>query len=269
MSRQAYYGKLGRVDRLSKADEQALLERVRQIRRKLPRVGTRKLCHMMGADVGIGRDAFFALLRRHGLLIRPRRRFAVTTQADRFSRWKNLTYEEKPREAETLLVSDLTYIKGAGERYYYAALVTDAVSRRILGHDLSASLAPDGALRALEMALKTVRSTRGIIHHSDRGFQYNSRVYTQRLERAGIRISMTEQNHCYENALAERLNGILKHEFMLSETFPSLADARKALNEAVECYNTLRPHLALGYRTPEQQHQKLLQKPKPKSVNFS
>ena len=269
MSRQAYYGRLGRADRLSKADEQALLEHVRQIRRRLPRVGTRKLRHMMGADLGIGRDAFFALLRRHGLLIRPRRRFAVTTQADRFSRWKNLVYDEKPTEAESLLVSDLTYIKGTGERYYYAALVTDAVSRQILGYDLSTSLAPDGALRALEMALSKVRSTQGVIHHSDRGFQYNSRVYTERLERAGMRISMTERNHCYENALAERVNGILKHEFMLDETFPSPAEARKALSEGVELYNTLRPHLALGYRTPEQQHQQLLQKPKPKSVNFS
>lgn len=269
MSRQTFYKQRARNERLSAEQEQMLIERVRAIRRKLPRVGTRKLYHMLGPAVSIGRDAFFDLLRRRELLIRPRRRFVYTTQADRFSRWANLVYEQKPCEAETLLVSDLTYIKGTGERYYYAALVTDAVSRRILGYDLSASLAPDGALRALEMALSKVHTTSGVIHHSDRGFQYNSHAYIRRLQQAGMRISMTERNHCYENALAERVNGILKHEFMLKETFTSLAIAKRALTEAVYLYNTLRPHLALNYQTPEQAHQKLLQKTKPKSVNFS
>lgn len=267
MSPQAYYKKRAHRVRSKPDQERELLARVSAVRRTLPRVGTRKLYHLLGPD--IGRDGFFALLKRHGLLIKPKRRFAVTTQSDRFSRWTNLIRDYEPQEAEALLVSDLTYIKGPNQDYYYAALVTDATSRKIMGYDMSASLAPEGALRALDMALSRMDTTIGVIHHSDRGFQYNSRCYVDRLESAGLRISMTERNHCYENALAERVNGILKHEFMLKETFPSLKEAKKALDEAVHLYNTFRPHLSLDYQTPQQVHQKLRKNTEPKSVNFS
>ena len=267
LSRQAYYKKRARPAPLTPEEERKLVHRVQAVRRRLPRVGTRKLYHMLNPD--IGRDNFFALLRRQGLLIKPKRRFAVTTQRDRFSRWTNLIRDYKADRCEVVLVSDLTYIKGPNQEYFYAALVTDATSRKIMGYDISSSLAPTGALRALEMALSRMHATRGVIHHSDRGFQYNSRSYVERLERAGLRISMTERNHCYENALAERVNGILKHEFMLKETFRSLDQAKKALGEAVHLYNTYRPHLALDYQTPELVHQKLRKNTEPKSVNYS
>ena len=130
------------------------------------------------------------------------------------------------------------------------ALITDVFSRKIVGYDISNSLELSGCVRALKKALYKTKNTEGIIHHSDRGIQYCSNQYTQILKRRGIQISMTEENHCYENAMAERVNGILKDEFYLDQTFDNVAHAKRATKNAINLYNEIRLHLSLDYKTP-------------------
>jgi transposase InsO family protein len=154
---------------------------------------------------------------------------------------------------EQVYVSDITYI-ATREGFCYLSLITDRHSRRIMGWDLSQSLAIEGSLRALTMALRGTRKTSGLIHHSDRGIQYCSKAYVELLQKHGAEISMTEENHVYENALAERVNGILKDEFLLGEVLGSYADAKKMVAEAIETYNNVRLHMAIGYMTPAEKH---------------
>jgi len=152
-----------------------------------------------------------------------------------------------------LLASDITYIRTV-EGFMYLCLVMDAFSRKIVGFDSSDRLEMQGALRALSMALKQLPAEARATHHSDRGIQYCCQAYIQQLQAAGVGISMTEENHCYENSQVERLNGILKQEYGLGETFASKALVKPAVAEAVLLYNQYRPHTALGYRMPEQVH---------------
>ena len=150
-----------------------------------------------------------------------------------------------------VFVADITYIRVASG-FYYLALVMDLYSRKIVGFDLSNSLSVEGSLRALKMALKGVKEPKKLIHHSDRGIQYSCYAYTDLLKELGVKISMTEENHCYENANAERLNGILKHEYLLDSTFSSYTTAYKATAQAVWLYNEERPHLSLKYKKPSE-----------------
>ncbi|MCJ7468239.1 MAG: integrase core domain-containing protein [Maribacter sp.] len=133
--------------------------------------------------------------------------------------------------------------------------MTDMYSRKIVGYDLGDSLELNGCLRALQKAIYQAKATKGLIHHSDRGIQYCSNQYTQILKRKKMQISMTEENHCYENAMAERVNGILKDEFYLAQTFANVAHAKKATKNAIKLYNSKRLHLSLDYRTPNYVHQ--------------
>lgn len=147
-------------------------------------------------------------------------------------------------------VSDITYIRTV-KGFCYLALITDMYSRKIIGYDISNSLELKGCERALNKALYIAKDTTELIHHSDRGIQYCSNVYTQILKRNNIKISMTEENHCYENAVAERVNGILKDEFYLDQTFDSLQHAKKATKNAINLYNEIRLHLSLDFKTPD------------------
>ena len=155
-----------------------------------------------------------------------------------------------PSEA---VVSDITYIR-TDEGFMYLSLIMDSYSRAIVGYDCSDSLEAEGALRSLSMASRHLTNGSGVIHHSDRGIQYCSAAYVEKLKRGGFRISMTEANHCYENSKAERLNGILKDEYGLGGRFLSKSDVRRAVREAVMLYNYRRPHQALGYRYPMEVH---------------
>jgi transposase InsO family protein len=150
-------------------------------------------------------------------------------------------------------VSDITYLRGK-RGFLYLFLITDAYSRKIIGWSVSDSLAIEGAINALKMAVKQCGQTEGIIHHSDRGIQYCSNPYIKILKKYNITVSMTEENHCYENAKAERVNGILKEEFMLDSEFADKVIALKAVKEAIVTYNTKRPHWSLKLHTPEQIH---------------
>ena len=264
LTRQGYYQARQRLELRDERQEKALAL-VRELRAELPRLGTRKLYHERYEQfrgLNIGRDALFSVLRDEDMLIPRRRRGPRTTDSRHGLRlYRNLLKDPetgtlyRPERANEVFVADITYLETL-EGFRYLALLTDAYSRKIVGYDLSASLSIEGSLRALDMALKQTNAAerRGLIHHSDRGVQYCSRAYVDRLEGAATRVSMASRGNCYENALAERVNGILKQELSLGDVFATGAHAQCVVSEAVRLYNERRPHLALAYRKPSQVH---------------
>lgn len=258
ITKQAFY-KAAKRDRHRRDHEDKVLALVREVRQRHPRMGTRKMMVVLAprlAEEGIamGRNKLFDLLRRKGLLVRRKRSGARTTD----SRHHMKVYRNELREAtitgpNQAFVSDLTYLR-TQEGFAYAVFVTDVYSRKIVGWDVSASLEMSGCMRAVAMALEQVPPDRPLIHHSDRGSQYCSGDYTALLKARGVTISMTEENHCYENGKAERLNGIMKQEYGLGEVLLDPADARKTTAQGVWLYNNERPHTALGYAVPEAVH---------------
>lgn len=257
-SRQAYYQRLREMMQ-QELDEQALLDEVRTIRARQPRVGTRKLQRMVnkrlqGSGIVVGRDRLFNLLRTHDLLIRRRRSARRTTWSrHHFYTYRNLLGAAELTGPNQGYVADLTYVDTL-EGFCYLALLTDAWSRKIVGYDLSQSLSLEGSLRALEMALRQLHGPIQLIHHSDRGIQYCSHAYVGLLIKHGIRVSMTEQNHVYENAKAERVNGILKTEFLLGDKLSSFAVAKELVQQSIHIYNYERLHMSLDYQTPAMRH---------------
>jgi len=253
ISRQAYYQARQRA--LCRAAEDGLiLELVQGLRARHPRMGGRKLHHELQkplAALGIsrGRDAFFALLREHDLLIAPKRNRRRTTRAGLW-RCDNLLAGLDLHHVNQAWVGDITYLT-TEQGFVYLALLTDAFSRFIVGYDVSSSLVAEGCLRALTAAItRSPHSLVGMIHHSDHGVQYTAHPYQDCLQTAGIRPSMGEVGNCYENALAERINGILKGEYNLDALFGNLEQAQQAVQEAIWLYNFERPHLALNYHKP-------------------
>jgi transposase InsO family protein len=249
MSRQNYYA-ARRLRRRRQVDESLIVELVRRERRFQPRLGGRKLLYMLRPDfeeagVSIGRDRFFELLAESDLLVVPKPGKPRTTNS-RHSLpvfWNLLKDKELggPNEA---WVSDLTYIR-TDEGFLYAALITDAYSRKIVGAHIGESLETQGCLAALEEALKELPEGKRPIHHSDRGCQYCCHEYVDRLRGRGMQISMTGELHCYENALAERINGILKQEYEMDRGFRAKEQAKAAFKQAVWLYNERRPHMRL------------------------
>ena len=202
----------------------------------------------------LGRDRFFDFLRGHALLIERRRKYVHTTNSRHHMRtYRNLIKDLDIKSPNQVYVADITYIRTL-QGFCYLSLITDACSRKIVGYNLSRSLSIEGSLASLKMAIRQSGNLTGLIHHSDRGVQYCSYEYTKLLKKNNIRISMTEQNHVYENALAERVNGILKDEFLLGETLQSYQVARKMARQAIDIYNNERPHLSINYEKPAQRH---------------
>jgi putative transposase len=256
MKRDAYY-KYNRRSQLAQVTTQQVLSMAREYRKELPRGGGKKM-HIdfkddfMAKGIKVGRDKLFDILRDHELLVRRKRSFVKTTNSyHRFHKYNNLIKDMDITRPNQVWVSDITYIRLI-RGHCYLALITDVFSRKIVGYDISDSLELAGCIRALKMALAHARPAPGLIHHSDRGLQYCSNQYVEVLIKNNIQISMTEENHCYENAIAERVNGILKDEFYLDQSFSSLDLAAKASQNAIRIYNTKRLHLSLGYKTPEQ-----------------
>jgi transposase InsO family protein len=206
-------------------------------------------------STAIGRDKFFDILRRSDLLVKRRRRYARTTESrHRFRVYQNHVQHIAVRRADQVWVSDITYVRLANERFAYLFLITDAYSRKIVGWDMSSSLGLEGAIKALQMSVRQCRDFQSLIHHSDRGFQYCSHQYVSKLKSKGIQISMAEAGNCYENAMAERINGILKMEYGLDETFSDIEQARRSAREGITYYNEERPHLSLKMQTPAAVH---------------
>jgi len=255
ISPQAHYQML---QRLTRRQQEAILilELVRQIRRKHPRMGGRKLLFKLqpmltAEDLQIGRDRFFELLRSNDLLVKKRKTHRRTT----FPGWwrtPNLLPGLSVSRPNQVWVGDITYLETESQPFVYLFLLMDLYSRFIVGWHVSHSLAADGALAALQMALETVPPDRQeLIHHSDHGVQYTSSGYLQTLSASSILPSMGEVGNCYDNVFAERVIGTLKGEYRLDDRLPDLSHARNLAREAIFLYNTDRPHLALDYAYPQ------------------
>jgi transposase InsO family protein len=258
VSRSGYY-KAVMVKGKRMTREALIVELVHQVRHRHPRMGGKKLYGWLKAEIRkiddkMGRDKFFDLLRRHKLLVKRRKKYVYTTESyHRFRVHKNLVKDKLFTKANEGWASDITYIR-TRKGFMYLFLITDLYSRKIVGWSLSESLGIEGAIEALQMAIKQCSETSGVIHHSDRGIQYCCNEYVKLLRDAEIEISMTEENHCYENATAERVNGILKDEYALEEEFADDKQAEKAASQAIRLYNMERPHWSLQLCTPSQVH---------------
>ncbi|MCE2397337.1 IS3 family transposase [Candidatus Poribacteria bacterium] len=241
--------------------QEMVLQLVCQIRARQPRIGVRKLYQLLKPQfeqlgLQLGRDALFRLLKDHGLLIAPSKRGKRTTFANhRFYRYPNRITDLVVDRIHQVFVADITYLQTL-DGFVYLALVTDLFSRKIVGFDVSDSLAVEGAIRACKMAIKSVTKSDALIHHSDRGIQYCCHAYTQLLHSHGVQLSMTQNGDVYQNAIAERVNGILKIEFLLNHTFGSIQQATANAKQSVAIYNNERPHLSLGYQTPQDVYHK-------------
>lgn len=237
-----------------------ILKLVKEIRETLPRVGVRKLLYMLQPrleehSIKYGRDKLYELLGYHGLLLRYRRRKPYTTDSNHpYWKYPNLIRDLIITRAGQLWVSDITYLR-LTKGFCYLSIVTDAYSRKIIGYQVHSTLASEGAVKALIMAANTLKQKEKPIHHSDRGVQYCCTDYVQMLNHFDIQISMTENGDPYENAIAERVNGILKGEFGLDKTFTSVEHAITAIKEAINIYNNKRPHASCDYLTPAEAHE--------------
>lgn len=258
MSRQNYYA-ARHLRKRREIDEAMVIELVNRERRMQPRLGGRKLLCLIGADlreagVEIGRDRFFELLAEQDLLVKPKRgRPHTTNSRHSLPVFHNLVSGNDFDSPNQVWVSDITYIR-TDEGFLYAALITDKVSRKIVGAHIGDNLEAEGCLKALDQALSDLPGDKHPIHHSDRGCQYCCHEYVNRLKERGLCISMTEIMHCYENSLAERVNGILKGEYNLDQRFRTKAQARKAFEQSVWIYNHRRPHTELKMRFPADVH---------------
>lgn len=274
-SRQAFYDHGWRAEQQA-LDEGLVLDLVRQQRKNIPGAGGRKLFHLLQGQwqqhgIQLGRDQFFDLLRRHDLLIRRRKKYAVTTHSRHWlKKHPNLAMTLLVEQAEQLWVSDITYIL-VGDKFGYLMLITDAYSRQIVGYAFSPSLSAAFCVQALQQALAERQfPERPLMHHSDRGIQYCSKAYVDTLSNHPCQISMTQNGDPYENAMAERVNGILKQEWKLDQTFSSFEQAKAAIKQAIYHYNHSRPHASCDYLTPVQAHQQkgpLIKRWKNKSKN--
>ena len=258
MSRQNFYKE--RVAR-RKADVDAglVVELVRGERALQPRLGGRKLFKILAPvleneGIKLGRDGFFAILREKGLLVPPLPKSIRTTRFEPcLPVFRNLVAGLELTGPNQAWAADITYIR-TDEGFLYLSLITDMWSRKIVGFHVGDSLETEGALSALAIALVSLGGGAKPVHHSDRGCQYASHLYVGKLREVGLQISMTEELHCYENAMAERVNGILKQEYYIGSCFKNKNQAKAAVREAVYLYNTRRPHKSLDYETPEKMH---------------
>lgn len=263
ISRQSYYKR-----KQSVKYKQALvidtLEKVQSIRRFMPRIGTRKLYYMLGLELPIGRDKLFNILRANHMLVYPKKSYHVTTNSKHWlKRHKNRINNLDISKPEQVWVSDITYL-GNRENPLYLSLVSDAYSKKIMGFDLSNTLKQEGAVNALKMAIRNREYPKDpLIHHSDRGLQYCSYEYQGILNKYKVQCSMTENSDPYENAIAERINGILKDEFMLDQYTCSKKIMAKIVKQSISIYNGYRPHWSCLLLTPNQMHQQCkINKPK-------
>jgi putative transposase len=237
-----------------------ILQHVHDLRVKMPRIGTRKLHYLLipmlaEHGIGLGRDRLFDLLDEHKLLIRRRKRKAITTDSRHWMhKWPNQIKELTIIRPEQLWVSDITYIR-LDKQWAYLSLVTDAYSRQIMGYSFRTDMSVQGCREALQMALSNRQYPwANLIHHSDRGSQYCSAPYVKLLHDNGIAISMTENGDPYENALAERMNGIIKGEFNLYESRVGLQQTMLRIRQSIDAYNHQRPHSSCDMLTPAKAH---------------
>jgi len=264
MTRQAYYQHFWQQEATG-IEESLVLQEVTSLRKDHRVMGGRKLYEklhpfLLDHQIKMGRDALFDLLAASGLLVKRRRRRYVTTLSKHWLRkWPNLIREMEVMRVNQLWVSDITYWKVAGN-YLYISLITDAYSHKVVGYHLAETLESIETIKALKMALEQLPQslTQPLIHHSDRGVQYCCETYVKLLQDKDIQISMTENGDPLENAVAERMNGILKEEYLNHYKPDHKEQAKEQLDHAVKLYNEQRPHFSIGLLTPELVHSKNL-----------
>lgn len=234
-------------------------QRVLAIRKQLPRLGTRKLYYLLKQEfkkehIQVGRDKLFTLLRSEGLLVLKKKRYTKTTNSKHWlHKHPDLIKGVNVTRPEQIWVADITYI-ATEEAFVYLHLITDAYSKQIMGYCVSKDLAATATIKALQMALQKRKYKESLIHHSDRGLQYCSAGYVKILEQHNVAISMTQDGNPYDNAIAERVNGILKEEFGLYDAFDDIKQVQKQTEESITLYNKTRPHLSCHMLTPKQMH---------------
>ena len=255
-TRQAYYRHLN-YKYVEMATEEIVLSLVYEYRSEMGRIGCRKLQHLINSrlpeDIKVGRDALYSLLERNSLLHKRRSKSVRTTWSNHWMhKYPNLITGVIPTASNQIWVSDITYIETVNDGFMYLHLVTDLYSRKIMGWCLSPTLHAEYTLKALEMAIRNAGCClTGLIHHSDRGCQYCCERYVSLLKSSGILISMTQSGDPLENAVAERVNGIIKNEWLMHENIIDGNIALKRISEIVNIYNNIRPHASLNYLTPE------------------
>lgn len=262
ISRQAYYKQIQSV-KGKQGVARSVLDQVIDIRRLMPRIGTRKLYHILSDSLPVGRDKLFEILRANNMLILPRRSYHQTTNSKHWlKKHKNIINDLTISRPEQVWVSDITYL-GTRNKPLYLSLVSDAYSKKIMGFDLSNSLKQEGVINALKMALKgRCYPKEELIHHSDRGLQYCGYEYQRILLKHKTKCSMTENSDPYENAIAERINGVLKDEFRLDQYMVNKQIMSKIVKQSIDIYNQYRPHWSCNLLTPNQMHQQsLIKKP--------
>ena len=257
-SRQAYYQRV-KYNYKEVVKEEIILQMISKERKKMPRIGGRKLLlkiqPLLPDELFMGRDAFFDFLRENQLLVRRRKKHVYTTMSKHWLRkYPNLIQDITPTRAHQVWVSDITYISSS-QGFCYLSLITDAYSRKIVGWSLGETLEAKHSVKALNMALRQLpKGTTGVYHHSDRGVQYCSDEYVSILKKEHFQISMTENGDPLENAIAERINGILKDEWLNQMSFKDYAEIHKVLKKIITSYNQDRPHSSVEYLTPNVAH---------------
>jgi transposase InsO family protein len=259
ISRQAYYKRQKKTTKLI-VERKVILDLIKPVRKRMHRLGTIKLYDKIKHDMNknnikLGRDKLFDFLRNEKMLVNKKKNFTKTTNSfHRFHKHKNLIKDIEVTAPEQVWVSDITYIK-TELGHEYLSLITDYYSKKIVGYYLADNMRTESSLKALEMAIKSRKyPNQKLIHHSDRGFQYCSDAYIEMLTKNNVQPSMTEEYDPYENAVAERVNGILKDEFDIAEGFINHIQAVKEIKYAIETYNTFRPHFSCEMMTPQQAH---------------
>jgi len=260
LTRQAFYQHFTRRERYREY-ENWIVSLVRQLRKRLPQTGGNNLWRLVQRLLSIlrlrpiGRDHLARLVKKNGLQVgrRKRRQIKTTYSGHRYAVQPNLLHDITVDHPNQILVADITYIRIAGSAAYLF-LITDAFSRAIVGYHLSNSLAHDGAVKALNMALEHIPDPKGVIHHSDRGVQYCCHNFLDEIRKWKFCSSMTDADHCAQNALAECMNGILKSEFLLDLDFVDLEQAKRVVKDAIYAYNHLRIHGSLEGKTPIEVH---------------
>lgn len=260
ITRQAYYQHFWNEE-ASSFEAEVIIEQIRQIRRLQPAIGCRKLYvllqdFLLEHQIKMGRDALFDLLAANRMLIRKKKRRITTTQSfHRFRKYPNRIRDIIPFKRNNIWVSDITYFQIPGG-YVYISFITDAYSRKIVGYHAANNLAAVHSIKALKMALRQATGPLdNLIHHSDRGAQYCCHEYVEMLQKNNIIISMTENGDPLENAIAERVNGIIKEEFLNHYSPKNRSEAMEQLKQAVLIYNTQRPHMSCNMLTPDDVHQ--------------
>ncbi len=263
ITRQSYYQHFWQQELIC-FEEELIIGRVLEIRKNHRHIGTRKLYELLQTffiehQIKIGRDALFDLLAANFLLVRRKKRKVSTTNSyHRFKKYPNLIRDFVPTEPNQLWVSDITYWKIANE-FIYISFITDAYSRKIVGYQVAQTMEAIETIEALKMAISSLEKGQNchfqLTHHSDRGVQYCSEMYVKLLEKNNIRISMTENGDPLENAIAERVNGIIKEEYLNDYCIENINQAKELLDAVVKLYNQERPHQSIGYLTPEVVHQ--------------